>query len=745
MKKFNQAFLLCLINGLSIFGSNPIANYYGNGNYPLWTDQINWANQINMQTYDFSVCANCSTEFNKFEFARDILSSQGGGVLYYPAGIYDFSDGPYDGPNGRGLMLKSGVAIVGETPTIDSNAIDGSLLLTTQFKFKYNKKVATVGGGNTPSDWNIIGITPTGTEQLKDIKNVGLCWVHLEGGTIYFGTQMLWGTNYKTSGSWMGYATFGEWANRVADGKHPLDPFCGAQAGTSIVGTGSGRFVFGCKIANAAVVNNAIDYGLTTKDGNSYPNTNFYFLWKFGARIQIYGSNVFIANNLLPKPDSVYKYQQTTCKVDQSKSGCSKRVCLSTPTSTLQFDYGMTFGIDCNKSLWNIASNKNSTLGYFIPNVIIRDNYIYNHGRKGIDASGEWVIIKNNYNKRNGLIGNSFGTETGGDNVYGLGSNWTLTLDGFDQTTPGGSGCISDNLSRAYDLCGRALWIDSNYYDYAVSSPGNDGEGILAQTDGGTSTLNSWAVTRNKGAGAYMAGYNITHYGSIFAWNTGASTYGTLNGGSLVDVAIVNNSTTPTATGDVLLSCPTGSLTPPTSISAFVSSDSTNITITWTDNATNEIGFRVEKKLATSGQWKTIAYRPRKSNGDINNEQKWIDYMPPTGVEVYYRVVAINCDDNSVGNSVESSPITISPKIITDNQQFVISKNAISIYPNPATNYININSAIPIIKIELFSLSGTKIAEYQNNSIDIQLLQKGIYLLVIKTSQSNFIEKIIKY
>ena len=52
---------------------------------------MNWKHVINMATY-----AKGKTLFDKFEKARNELS-EGGGVLYYPAGTYDFSTMPPGG------------------------------------------------------------------------------------------------------------------------------------------------------------------------------------------------------------------------------------------------------------------------------------------------------------------------------------------------------------------------------------------------------------------------------------------------------------------------------------------------------------------------------------------------------------------------------------------------------------------------------------------------------------------------
>ena len=111
---------------------NAIATFYdGPEGYPAWTDSVNWDRVIDMSAY-----AKGRTNFEKFENARDELAAQGGGVLYYPAGTYQFDAGPFDGPDGRGLMLRRGVVIRGEAPAAKPLAThDGSLPLRTRFIF----------------------------------------------------------------------------------------------------------------------------------------------------------------------------------------------------------------------------------------------------------------------------------------------------------------------------------------------------------------------------------------------------------------------------------------------------------------------------------------------------------------------------------------------------------------------------------------------------------------------------------
>ena len=74
---------------------------------------------------------------------------------------------------------------------------------------------------------------------------------------------------------------------------------------------------------------------------------------------------------------------------------------------------------------------------------------------------------------------------------------WELTLDGHLESSPGGNGAISDNLSRAFDIGGRNVWIYCNTYNNTSSSTGNDGEGIHCQSHGGTQVY-SRAITYNR-------------------------------------------------------------------------------------------------------------------------------------------------------------------------------------------------------------------------------------------------------
>jgi hypothetical protein len=75
-----------------------------------------------------------------------------------------------------------------------------------------------------------------------------------------------------------------------------------------------------------------------------------------------------------------------------------------------------------------------------------------------------------------------------------------------------------------------------------------------------------------------------------------------------------------------------------------------------------------------------------------------------------------------------------------------IKKYALNIYPNPASEYIDIDENLSQSNIELFSSMGQKINfPKSENRIDISFLAEGIYFIVIKDGNSqkkgSFIKK----
>ncbi len=81
------------------------------------------------------------------------------------------------------------------------------------------------------------------------------------------------------------------------------------------------------------------------------------------------------------------------------------------------------------------------------------------------------------------------------------------------------------------------------------------------------------------------------------------------------------------------------------------------------------------------------------------------------------------------------------------NESFELN-NKIAIYPNPANDFINIQSNYLVQKIEIQDLNGRMISNENQNSesivININELSNGIYLLKIQTEKGVLINKFIK-
>ncbi len=606
---------------------NPVAAFYaGDEGYPAWTDRIRWDKVLDMSRYPKG-----KTDFERFEAARDELAAAGGGILYYPAGTYDFSSGPMDGPDGRGLMLPSGVVIRGEAPPGRPVAAQqGRLDLPTKFVFGFRK----LPEGEIPRDWNVIGLRPAPGKGVRDVDNVGICWVRVTGAVITFGPQVSWGPTWAEADSWKSASVTGDWRKRRPDGTHPFEPFAGG--GKSYEGAGRGRLVFGCVVEDAAVDAGILNIG--------------HHPLQFCARIAAYGSRVLVANNVLPKSRRVFRY---------ALNGM-----------TQIYDYGKPIGIDVNKNLLGLCRDEGRCRGYFEPGVVVQDNWVYNHANKGYEVAGRWVTLRRNHNERDYL-------RNGSPKAYGL-DGWVLTLDGKNAAKG-----ASDNMSRAYDLGGGPLWIDGCTLNNTGSDPGNDGEGILCQRHGGTE-IHSWAITHNahdqgEGEPGYFGGYHVHCYGLMICWNRTPGWVGNALAGEQYDCTFVPNrcqsvklasfgeyqgkvqgkhtGTPPVA--DVLTEVPARAPAPPADVTAEIH-EGDAVKIAWRDTSDAELGFRVDRRIE-NGAWHAVAYRPRRSKGHENNPAAWVDFTAPPRRKLTYRVVACDAEDTDKAAGPPTAPVTIVP------------------------------------------------------------------------------------
>ncbi|APZ46124.1 hypothetical protein BW723_07350 [Polaribacter reichenbachii] len=71
----------------------------------------------------------------------------------------------------------------------------------------------------------------------------------------------------------------------------------------------------------------------------------------------------------------------------------------------------------------------------------------------------------------------------------------------------------------------------------------------------------------------------------------------------------------------------------------------------------------------------------------------------------------------------------------------------VSVYPNPASEFVKITSQVELNKVEIFNLLGKKVistSKLNNNNLDISSLSKGVYLMKLTSGDSVATRKLIK-
>ena len=71
---------------------------------------------------------------------------------------------------------------------------------------------------------------------------------------------------------------------------------------------------------------------------------------------------------------------------------------------------------------------------------------------------------------------------------------------------------------------------------------------------------------------------------------------------------------------------------------------------------------------------------------------------------------------------------------------------AVKMFPNPVQHYVNLQSGIPITRVQVFSLLGQKIKDVPKNPSRIYLgdLDPGIYMIKIYSNEHHITKKLVK-
>jgi len=178
----------------------------------------------------------------------------------------------------------------------------------------------------------------------------------------------------------------------------------------------------------------------------------------------------------------------------------------------------------------------------------------------------------------------------------------------------------------------------------------------------------------------------------------------------------------------------------PTGISAFENPQGT-VNLRWTDNATNETGYRIDRKNPATGTWSEIGTAG-------TNDTSYADHTIQVDTRYTYRVAAYNAvTESEYSDTVALQTVTSVENAYAVPSQFSLLQN----YPNPFNPSTLIRYEVPSnsrVNISIYSLSGEHLATLVNATKSIGKYEvsynaynqaSGMYLLkmIIQSLESN--------
>jgi len=135
------------------------------------------------------------------------------------------------------------------------------------------------------------------------------------------------------------------------------------------------------------------------------------------------------------------------------------------------------------------------------------------------------------------------------------------------------------------------------------------------------------------------------------------------------------------------------------------------------------------------------------TTGDVTLVNNGDAILNGTPNESYFNINYATATSNSTadlfgGQSAIGNTVNFSTLTVQENEFIEIE---VSVYPNPAVNTLNINSVIPIKKIDFYNILGKQVfTTSKTENISISELQSGIYLLKIYSESSTIVKRIVK-
>lgn len=458
---------------------NPYRLVYGLEIRGHWTDSLKWWNVVPVTSFG-AIPDDNNDDFEAIQRGIDSLNSAGGGVLYFPPGMYQSSEN---------LTVKTGVILRGQPHYTGKDAVhDASFEPTSKIWFpKYVfDTLANNGNGvdNSTAFKGIIG--------ALECSNAGV--VDLDINRAYIKFQPHWESK-------PGFPN-----------RQPV------QQNRNII-------VMGNRNSNAVIPGPEVP--------NSQQKPWQRFPWRFSTNIDVnVMANGVIACNRLNYGVEKDNFLMLGYAIQQRNSNPPRMINL-TESQRPMFDYDAHYGISLNrKKMYKDANGIYRIDGYvtwaspqneptlFCTGLEILDNWMYKNNRVGVIAAGIGLVIKRN--------------KIRDDATKPTRTDW---FGPVGTVTPQGATTFEN---RGYDFSGWNIVCDSNDAEVFRHRAGGylstDGEGVLVQECCGGTQVNDYTIRGNNMiTGSYIGIYKMRDINNIKIENND------LNGGPVWVWANTNN------------------------------------------------------------------------------------------------------------------------------------------------------------------------------------------------------------
>jgi Secretion system C-terminal sorting domain len=158
--------------------------------------------------------------------------------------------------------------------------------------------------------------------------------------------------------------------------------------------------------------------------------------------------------------------------------------------------------------------------------------------------------------------------------------------------------------------------------------------------------------------------------------------------------------------------------------------------ITWSASTDdNIVGYHVYRAYNEFGKFERVTPNPITSLSFIDTEL--------TAVVRYFVIKAIKLETTGSGTYLNPS-IGVAPTINLKNDNFELAN--LKIFPNPASNFLEVSSSEKIDSYQIIDLQGKVILsdDFSTNKIDITNLNSGIYFIKVRSKEKTNVRKFIK-